>query len=412
MPFPIFWARIALREFVSNMTACDTLTFPFTKATHSPVSVFRYAAAPAAGLQVCVIVPARNEADNLTQTLSALYRQQDAYGLPLSKGIYEVLLLINNCTDDSVAVARRFQQQHPDFALYIAEVYLPKDKANIGTVRRMLMDEACRRLKQSGNCAKGIIASTDGDTVVDERWVCSIVQEIEKGADAVGGRILTTRTDSPVRLWHLRNVMYRTLLAQAEAIVDPCQHDPWPRHFQYFGANLAVTCGVYEQAGRLPEVPFLEDHAFYEALKMIDARIRKSNTVKAYTSDRQQGRVEIGFSEQLKTWNKQLAKKELQVTEPVVPQVLKWNIRKALRKVYKQFQTTGTCNKKEVAALCRPLQIPFDWMMSKMGSSNYFGALWQAVEKRLIANKWNEQWLPQSITEAIAELRLFVSQKG
>ncbi len=392
------------------MTACDTTILPFSKIIQPPASVFHYASAPVAGLRVCVIVPARNEADNLTQTLSSLYQQKDGYGVPLKKHLYEVLLLVNNCTDDSVAIARQFQQHHPHFALHIADIHLAKDKANIGTVRRLLMDEACHRLKQSG-CANGIIASTDGDTVVDEKWVYNIVREIEQGADAVGGRILTNTNNSPVRLWHLRNVMYRTLLARAEAIIDPCQHDPWPRHFQYFGANLAVTCKAYEQAGRLPEVPFLEDHAFYEALKMVDARIRRSNTVKVYTSDRQHGRVEIGFSEQLKTWSKQITKKESQVTEPIVPQMLKWKLRKALRNTYNQFQQHGIYNKNEIAAICRPLQIPFDWMLCKMDGSRYFGTLWSAVEKRLITNKWNEQWLPQPITEAIAELRLFISQK-
>ena len=398
-----------LRDSLTSMTAYDIQPLPFLKVMQPPFTVFHQAAAPLADLRVCVVVPARNEAENLPYTLSALYRQTTNQGLPLCKKTYEVLVLINNCTDNSLEIARQFQQQHPDFAMHISYVGLPKSKANIGTVRRMLMDEACRRLKQTSS--NGIIASTDGDTVVDEKWIYNILQEIGKGADAVGGRILTQSNNNPVRRWHLRDVMYRTLLAQAEVIIDPCTHDPWPRHYQYFGANLAVTCAAYERAGRLPEVPFLEDHAFFEALKTVDARIRRSNAVRAYTSDRQHGRVEVGFSEQLKTWSQLITKEKTQVTEPVAPQMLKWKCKKALRQVHSQFHHLGEIKTAELASICRPLQIPYNWMLIQIKTCNYFGELWQLVEKRLILNKWNEQWLPQHITEAISELRLFVSQR-
>jgi glycosyltransferase involved in cell wall biosynthesis len=388
------------------MTLTDYSITELLAKKAEPTTVFRDAAPPVPGLKVCVIVPARNEADHLPETLMALLHQKDGAGKALSPDLYEVLLLVNNCSDHTAAVAYQFQDEHPHFRLHVEDICLPKHKANIGTVRRLLMDEAYRRLHAT--CGQGgIIASTDGDTVVDETWVHHIMQEISSGVDAVGGRILTRSNNHPVRLWHLRDVMYRSLLARAEALIDPFDHDPWPRHYQYYGANLAVTCAAYERAGRLPEVPFLEDNAFHEALTMIDARIRKSYLVKVYTSDRQQGRVEVGFSEQLSYWNKRLLKKKVQVVGPVALQLKAWYGRNGLRQCYQQFKLSRQMPAKELARLARMLDVPVDWLMRQMKRQKYFGQLWLKVQQ-----KWHRQYrrLPAiPITDAIAELRQFVS---
>ena len=121
---------------------------------------------PTSVLSVSIIVPVRNEAHHLNQTLDALRHQCHADGQPIDPATYEVLLLANNCTDQSYAVARQYQQRRPAFPLHIAQIQLPPRKANIGTVRRLLMDEACQRLMSINN-SRGIIVSTDGDTVVD-----------------------------------------------------------------------------------------------------------------------------------------------------------------------------------------------------------------------------------------------------
>ncbi|RYE05117.1 MAG: glycosyltransferase, partial [Sphingobacteriaceae bacterium] len=265
-------------------------------------TLFNQAAVPSETLRVSVIVPARDEAHHIYKTLDALRLQTNENGKPLNAQLYEVLVLVNNCTDNTFETVQKYQLKHPDFPLYAAKVQLPPQKANIGFVRRLLMDEAYKRLCLNAD-NEGIIASTDGDTQVDKCWVFHIMQEIAKGCHAVGGRILTHKDESISRLFHLRDVTYRSLLAQAEALLDPEEHDPWPRHYQYFGASMAVTCAIYQQVGRLPQVPFLEDNAFHQALQRMDVRIRKTPAVKAYTSTRHSGRVEVGFSEQLKKWS-------------------------------------------------------------------------------------------------------------
>ena len=65
---------------------------------------------------------------------------------------------------------------------------------------------------------------------------------------------------------------------------------------------MSVSCALYERAGRLPIVPYLEDLYFYLAIQKVDARIRHCPRVKVYTSTRQQSRVGQGFSSQLQDW--------------------------------------------------------------------------------------------------------------
>jgi hypothetical protein len=359
--------------------------------------------APSLQLQVSVIVPVRNEAHHLAKTLEALRLQQDDAGRPLNPDTYEVLVLVNNCTDASLAVAKSYQKRHPGFSLHIAYVQLPPAKANIGTVRRLLMDEAHRRLTSVHN-ERGIIASTDGDTVVDPQWLWHIKAEIESGADAVGGRILTHPDKNPVRLFHLRDVTYRTLLARLESQLDPCAHDPWPRHFQHFGANLAVTCTMYSKAGRLPEVPYLEDEAFYRALLRIDARVRQSPQVRVMTSARMQGRVAVGFSEQLRCWATMNKNGQCQIVESVGGWAVKFAARRKLRDLWTNREQGLPITK--LADVAVSLCISAAWLGKALWQHRYFGELWEEVERQMISEqKWAGFWPLMPITEAIAELR-------
>lgn len=357
---------------------------------------------PSPLLRVSVIVPVRNEAHHLTQTLDALRCQRDALGQPLDAARYEVLLLANNCTDGSYDVAAGYQQKHPDFPLYLAYVQLPAPKANIGTVRRLLMDEAYRRLTSTGQ-SNGIIASTDGDTVVDSQWVYHIIREIENGTDAVGGRILTRPDQSQVRLFHLRDVMYRTLVAKAEALLDPCLHDPWPRHFQHFGASIAVTCQMYIQVGRLPERPFLEDEAFYRALLRADAKVRQSPDVKVFTSTRMQGRVAVGFSEQLRYWHNLSQSSQCQLAEPAEAVWLRLRNRQRLRTCRNAPIPAAATS--DLTAIAQALMIDPDWLQTVSRQATSFGRLWEQVEEKMATGRWATHWQPVPITTAIRELR-------
>ncbi|WP_080239584.1 glycosyltransferase family A protein [Spirosoma rigui] len=358
---------------------------------------------PSLNLLVSVVVPVRNEAHHLEHTLDALRNQIDTDGTPLDPTTFEVLVLVNNCTDQSYLVAVGYQQRYPCFRLHVVQVQLPTHKANIGTVRRLLMDSACRRLMSVGKTT-GIIASTDGDTIVDRYWLHYIQLEIANGNDAVGGRILTRPDGSQVRLLHLRDVLYRTLIARAEAVLDPAPNDPWPRHFQHFGASIAVTCRMYQQAGGLPEKPFLEDEAFYRALLRTDAKVRKSPHVKVFTSTRTQGRVAVGFSEQLRYWGRMRQSNQCQVAEPAEAVVIRLRNRHRLRQCWEQRMSDLALQ----TIIASELMIDADWLGQELKGNPFFGQLWEKVEDQMALGPWAAHWIPVPITAGIQALRTFL----
>ena len=360
---------------------------------------------PNPDLLVSVVIPARNEAANLERSLQALRNQQQMNGLPLSTEIYEVLLLLNNCTDESEAVALSYQQRYPDFPLRVASIQLPAEMANVGTVRRLLMNEAYQRLSEVEK-PNGIIASTDADTIVDQHWLHHILQETSSGCEAVGGRILTQPDGNPVRLNYLRDVTYRMLVAQIEAQIDPQPFDPWPRHFQHFGASLALTCAAYKRVGGLPEVPYLEDEALYRALLRIDTRIRQSPNVRVTTSTRTQGQATVGFSEQLRYWAAMNRAKKCQLAEPAGAVIRRLRNRHRLRMDWQNWAKNGGSN--SLTLIAAELMVDASWLRNELVANRYFGQLWENVEAKMATGKWATQWPPLPITDAIDELRVFL----
>ncbi len=375
-----------------------------TTLSESSTSLLFFEESPHPDLQVSVIIPARNEAHQLVDTLDALRRQQHPDGTPLPPASYEVLLLLNNCTDNSELIARRYQHQFPAFPLRLQALQLPKPMANVGTARRLVMDEACRRL-QLVNPARGIIASTDGDTVVDSQWVYQISKAIGQGNEAVGGRILTRPDGCPVRVNHLRDVTYRMLIAQLEARLDPQPNDPWPRHFQHFGANMAVTCTAYLRAGGLPNVPHLEDEAFYRALLRTDARIRKSPDVRVFTSTRLTGQATVGFAEQLRYWQQQNQTQQHQLAEPADGIIHRLHCRQQLRAIWQQRQQPDTSAVvQQLALVATALPLSIHSLNQLLTRCRYFGEFWEQIEQQT-GTYWATRYPPVAITRAIADLR-------
>ncbi len=378
------------------------------KSNQNYNTLFDQAAIPSRDLKVSVIVPARDEARNIRKTLDALRLQTDDNGTHINPKLYEVLLLVNNCSDHTFEIGQNYQQKYPDFQLHIAKVELPPKKANIGFVRRLLMDEAHRRLTTNLQ-DEGIIASTDGDTQVDSCWIFYIMKEIANGCSAVGGRILTRSNRNLSRIYHLRDVAYRSLLAQAEALLDPEDHDPWPRHFQYFGASMAVTCTTYQMVGRLPQVPHLEDNAFHRALQQMDIRIRKTPAVKAYTSTRLTGRVAVGFSEQLKKWSGYIKNGHTQEVEPVAAWLTKFRCKRMLRECRDQYLQHGFYSQQLLETVAQDLLLNPKWLHKALIGNAYFGLLWENVRQKFGSGKWGKKWELVDINQAINELRSFVN---
>ena len=255
-----------------------------------------------------VVVPARNEADSLPLTLDALASQEDLNGQPLDPASFEILMLLNNCTDASVAVAGAWRAEHPDVQLHVAERSFPAEQAHVGTARRVLMDTAWHRLHRHAG-VRGIL-STDSDTIVANDWVAQNLQALQRGADAVGGYIELKpgeleRLPEGVQRAYLNDRKHQRLLAELEDLLDPQAGDPWPRHLQHFGASMACTPAAYERVGGLPPVHLLEDKAFVDQLYRIGACLRHEPAVRVFTSARFDGRATVGLAWQVRTWQEE-----------------------------------------------------------------------------------------------------------
>lgn len=251
-----------------------------------------------------IVIPVKNEENYILKTLNSFVRQVDILGKPLPVDQFEILLLANNCSDNSVAYIKDFRNKHPNLNIYLEEVTLPPAQANIGYVRRKLMECAYFRLAKNGG---GIILTTDSDTIVAQDWIAQTCWEIENGAECVGGRILLVDDeleglDEYTRLLHFKDEKYHLLIAELEARILNPSFDPTPRHHQHFNGSFAITTDCYLRSGGVPIVNYLEDCAFFERLESVDAKIRHSYKVKVYTSARCIGRTEIGLSYQLNEW--------------------------------------------------------------------------------------------------------------
>ncbi len=351
---------------------------------------------PHPACEATVIVPVRNEEERLPAALAALRNQRFAWER------YEVILLLNNCHDHSVAIAQQFQLEHPGFALHLVERDLPSRYANVGTARRLLMDEAARR--ESGD---GVILSTDGDSVVTPNWVSSNMEAIRAGADAVGGAITLCRPEysrlpDQARQRFLADTKYHRLATLLESQLDPAPHDPWPRHHQHFGASLACRASVYRRAGGLPQVDCLEDVAFIESLGRLDARVRHSLDVQVSTTARSHGRVRTGLSTQLREWQ---SGSNWLVDSPAFLRHY-FTCRAQLRKLWLR-QTA------DVSALARRLRIAPALLAEQILAAPAFGALHASLDLRYrLWTAYPEHLRTVSVQTAVKGLRAAVRQSG
>jgi hypothetical protein len=250
-------------------------------------------------VKTLVAVPARNEGQGIGTTVRALAVQVDGQGQPL--GRYGVVVLVNNSTDDTAEQAHAACVNAPQVSI----VTLPPDQANVVGARRAVLDLAAAAL---GHADQAILVSTDADSVPAPDWLWHLQQAISGGAEVACGRILLgaqERASLPaaVRRVYLQDAAYRLAAEHLTARLNPDPTDPWPRHHQHFGANLALTLRAYRQVGGVPDVPHLEDVALMRNLRRQDVRVRHTPYARVYTSARLTGRVPVGLSTQLAQWH-------------------------------------------------------------------------------------------------------------
>jgi hypothetical protein len=245
-----------------------------------------------------VAVPARNEAIRLPRLLDALARQTVH---PRLVAPLDVILVINNTSDASAAVARAVAAAHPRLQLLVVDVTYPPERAHVGTARRQAMDLA------AATAPDGVILTTDADAVPAVDWIARTLDALRTGADLVGGRIVG-EPEEEARLGpgfahraalHAR---YAALCDELAALIDPLDHDPWPRHHDHSGASLAVRAAIYRRLGGMDPLPFREDLGFVGKARAAGLRLVHPGDVVVTVSARTEGRAPGGMADCVRTW--------------------------------------------------------------------------------------------------------------
>lgn len=227
-------------------------------------------------MKACVIVPARDEEELIGACIRALAAQEG-----VSRADYEVLLVLDRCTDATEAQARAAAG---DMTLHIIEAV----EAGVGHARRQGMDLAAERLPPDG-----LIATTDADSEPAPDWLRAQLDAVAAGARAIGGRIEIGLHDLPPAALRRREAD----AAQRHAGIRTAGAR---EHHQFSGASLAVTAATYAQVGRLEPRAALEDEGFERALDRHGVPIERLAAVRVTTSGRRIGRARRGLAVDLR----------------------------------------------------------------------------------------------------------------
>ena len=117
---------------------------------------------------ISVLIAARNEAENLAQNLPYVLKQSYPH--------YEVIVILDRCTDDSAAVVAALVREHPHLRMLeiteTPEGWAPKKYA---------LDQGIRQSQHE------LLAFTDADCRPETGWLEGIAAQMEQGKELVLG---------------------------------------------------------------------------------------------------------------------------------------------------------------------------------------------------------------------------------
>ncbi|KAA0970717.1 glycosyltransferase family 2 protein [Aureimonas fodinaquatilis] len=275
------------------------MTLPFSAISHSTGYSVK-TNSPIHHFYPVIAIPARNEEQRLPLLLSALGSQT---WLRATARPIVVKIVINNSTDKSLEMARLALDNQPGLSAEIAVVNFPPDLAHVGSARKLAMDLASSACPAEG----GVILTTDADAIPEANWIEANLAAISSGADLVGGCLNGNRKEEaqlgPGFAARARAVMqYSRLCDRLASLIDPLEHDPWPRHSDNTGGSLAIKAQLYQSLGGLPAIPLREDLALVSMARSAGGKLVHPLNVRVEVSARLAGRAQGGMADCLKNW--------------------------------------------------------------------------------------------------------------
>lgn len=237
-------------------------------------------------ISTAVVIPARNEERRIGAALRALGPQLGENAI--------IVLVANNCTDDTVGAARTAL---PGTRLLVVECALEHGQG-AGTARRLGCETAIR-------AALGLRAllTTDADCRVAPDWIAANLRHLAE-VDAVCGAVSPLEEEAAIlRLMPVEEgqneALYRGLVQQFYALIHPEPHNPLPHHGEAPGASLGFTCAAYQRAGGFADRLTGEDRDLIRRLRLNGLRVRHASDVKVAASCRLTGRAPGGMAQAL-----------------------------------------------------------------------------------------------------------------
>jgi len=177
--------------------------------------------------KVTVIIPARNEENNILNGLNDLLQQE------FPEDLMEIIIVDDGSTDETFINATKFARNHPSFPLSILRIE-PQDPIS-GSKKRAI--------KSAISCSSGdLILATDADTRFGKRWIASMVAYYEKfSPEMILGPV--AYTDGPSLFSKIQSCEFMGLMAVTEG---SCALD---RPLMCNGANLAYSRKAFKMVG-------------------------------------------------------------------------------------------------------------------------------------------------------------------
>ena len=235
-----------------------------------------------------VAVPARNEARLLPLLLQSLVVQDTGW----ASG--HVVVVANNCNDGTADIANSFSSRLP---LTVIDAEFSAGEAHVGTARKLALDTACDWIER-GSGGTGTLLTTDADAIVPVDWVSANLSALAN-CDLVGGRLVIAHRDAGSTVLQEKLDTYWHLVRTVDAIIDPQDHDPPPRHGDHTGASLAFGCRLYRTLGGLTALQTREDVDFVTRALLTGVRLRHAPEVGVRVSTRTVGRASGGMAAEM-----------------------------------------------------------------------------------------------------------------
>lgn len=222
-------------------------------------------------LRICVVIPAYDELHNIGDVVGAL----DVDDLPPQA--VEILVCVNQPADapGDVAEANRqtvqwlrgFEAFCPLYVLDCATDHraFEPDDAGVGRARRILMDEAVRRLHAVDAGGEGIICCLDGDSPPDPGYLDVVWSEMSSAPPGALAGVCRHRHPIPDDEKHAVAIAaYELWMRYFEAGL---QWTTTPYAFQSIGSCMVISARGYAVADGVPPREALSD--FYLLQKIV-----------------------------------------------------------------------------------------------------------------------------------------------